>query len=148
MKESDKLIENQNINFDNYHNQGYNSDKSTSDNILRGNEFNNSISEFDVIVSSDNEEIVPFIENYNQENIKKNKLCHWAVNYNVPQNAVDGLLEVLRNDFDLDFLPKRCKTLLDLGSSKVINIRQVEPGIYYHFGLEFGIKRFTFYSAL
>ncbi|KAF0746607.1 DUF4806 domain-containing protein [Aphis craccivora] len=118
LKESDKLIENQNINFDNYHNQGYNSDKSTSDNILRGNEFNNSISEFDVIVSSDNEEIVPIIENYNQENIKKNKLCHWAVNYNVLQNAVDGLLEVLRNDFDLDFLPKRCKTLLDLGSSK------------------------------
>jgi len=134
-KESD-----QNINSNTYYNNSY---KPASDHILIGNEFNNSLSEFNHILSSDNEEILPIIANYNKKDFRKNKLCNWAVNYNISQNAVDGLLEVLRNDFELDFLPKRCKTLLGLGSSKVINIRQVEPGIYYHFGLAFGIKRFT-----
>jgi len=35
-----------------------------------------------------------------------------------------------------------CRTLLGSGSSKVVGIKQVNPGIYYHFGLEAGIKRF------
>lgn len=143
LKESEKLIGNQNINFDSYYNKGYKSEKSESDHIRSGNELNTNLSEFHHIISSDKEEIVPIFANYSQKELGKNKLCQWAVNYSVPQNAVDGLLNVLRNDFDLDFLPKRCKTLLGLGSSKVINIRQVEPCIYYHFGLAFGIKRFT-----
>jgi len=32
--------------------------------------------------------------------------------------------------------------LLGSGSSKVVGIKHVNPGIYYHFGLEAGIKRF------
>jgi len=138
LKESYKLIENKNINFDSYN--SYKSDESESD--PSRNELNKNLSEFNFIVSSDKEEIVPIIEKKSLEEFKKNKLCHWAVNYNVPQTAVDGLLNVLKNDFDLDFLLKSCKTLMGLGSSKVINIRQVEPGMYYHFGLAFGIKRF------
>lgn len=139
LKESDKLIENKNINFDSYN--SYKSDKSESDQSdPNRNELNNNLSEYNFIVSSDKEEIVTVLEKKSLEEFKKNKLCHWAVNYNVPQTAVDGLLNVLKNDFDLDFLPKSCKTLMGLGSSKVINIRQVEPGMYYHFGLAFGIK--------
>lgn len=63
LKESDKLIGNQNIIFDSYYNKGYKSDnKSESDHILSGNESNNNLSEYDFIISSDKEEIVPIIE--------------------------------------------------------------------------------------
>ncbi|KAF0750567.1 Uncharacterized protein FWK35_00018815 [Aphis craccivora] len=35
------------------------------------------------------------------------------------------------------------RILLGSSSSKVVSIKHVNPGIYYHFGLEAGIKRFS-----
>ncbi|CAI6369898.1 unnamed protein product [Macrosiphum euphorbiae] len=77
------------------------------------------------------------------ENIK-NKLKAWMVNFNVPHNASNALLKILKNDANLNFLPVDSRTLLQSGSTKVFNIREIEPnGIYYHFGLETGIDMYS-----
>lgn len=80
----------------------------------------------------------------NNENIK-NKLKTWMVNFNVPHNASNALLNILKNDTNLNFLPVDSRTLLHSGSTKVCNIRKIEPngGIYYHFGLETGINMYS-----
>ncbi|KAF0693758.1 Uncharacterized protein FWK35_00032850, partial [Aphis craccivora] len=61
----------------------------------------------------------------------------WMVNFNVPQNASNALLKILKNDANLNCLPVDSRTLLQSGSKKVFNVREIESnGIYYHFGLE------------
>lgn len=78
-----------------------------------------------------------------QQNIQKS-LCRWAVSCNIPQSAVNKLLTILKYETHLDFLPKDCRTLLDSGSKKVLNLRKVEPnGIYFHFGLKEEILRYS-----
>jgi len=67
-------------------------------------------------------------------------LANWAVDCNIPQNAINKLLSILKFKAQLNFLPKDCRTLLHSGSKKVLNLREVDPnGIYYHFGLREGI---------
>jgi len=74
----------------------------------------------------------------------KNKLRTWMVNFNVPQNASNALLKILKNDANLNFPPVDSRTLLQSGSKKVFNVREIEPnGIYYHFGLENGINMYS-----
>ncbi|KAL4082179.1 hypothetical protein QTP88_030204, partial [Uroleucon formosanum] len=60
----------------------------------------------------------------------------WATEYNIPQYALNALLNVLKCDGGLTFLPKDSRTLLQCKSTKVTNIQNVKPrGYYYHFGL-------------
>lgn len=77
-----------------------------------------------------------------EESIKQS-LGQWAVNCNVPQNTVNKLLKILKFETPLTFLPKDCRTLLKSGSSKVVNIREVKPGNYHHFGLKKGIIKYS-----
>jgi len=65
------------------------------------------------------------------------------MDYNVTQNSVNSLLKILKNDCNLEYLPKDCRTLLKSGSSKVTNIINIDSGIYYHFSLAVGILRFS-----
>jgi len=66
------------------------------------------------------------------------------INFNVPHNASNALLKILKNDANLNFLPVDSRTLLQSGSTKVFNIREIEPNcIYYHFGLETGIDMYS-----
>jgi len=52
-------------------------------------------------------------------------------------------LSVLKYKAQLTYLPKDCQTLLKSTSTKVLNIREVKPGIYYHFGIKKGIQRYS-----
>jgi len=78
----------------------------------------------------------------NKDGIKKS-LGEWAVNCNVPQSIVKRLLSVLKYKAQLTCLPKDCRTLLKSTYTKVLNIREVKPGIYYHFGIKNGIQRYS-----
>lgn len=88
-----------------------------------------------------------FIENINctrEENVKDG-LRKWATDYNIPQNSLNALLNVLKCDAGLTFLPKNSRTLLQCKSTKITNIQNVEPrGYYYHFGLSAGIMKCSF----
>jgi len=79
----------------------------------------------------------------NKEEIIKQSLGQWAVDCNVPQSTVNKLLNILKFETPLTFLPKDCRTLLKTGSSKILNIRDVKPGNYYHFGLRNGIIKYS-----
>jgi len=79
---------------------------------------------------------------FNHKTNVKQAIGKWAVDFNVPQNAVNALLDVLKNKAGLDFLPKDCRTLLHNKSTKILNLRTMSSTAeYYHFGLGNGIKR-------
>jgi len=66
------------------------------------------------------------------------------IDSNIPQNAINKLLSILKYKAHLNYLPKDCRTLLHSGSKKVLNLREVDPnGIYFHFGLREGILRYS-----
>lgn len=74
---------------------------------------------------------------YNKNEQLKQNIRNWVINYNIPQNASNALLNILINDADLSFLPKNSRTLLNIGSTKVLGIQEMTPnGYYYHFGLK------------
>lgn len=79
----------------------------------------------------------------NKEEKIKQSLGQWTGDCSVPQSTVNKLLNILKFETPLTFLPKDCRTLLKTGSSKILNIRDVKPGNYYHFGLKNGIIRFS-----
>lgn len=78
-----------------------------------------------------------------KEEYIKQSLSQWVVSCNVPQITVNKLLNILKFDIPLTFLSKDCRTLLKTGSLKILNIREVNPGNYYHFGLKEGIIRYS-----
>jgi len=98
------------------------------------------------VLESSNDEFINIYKSkyYNQQENILQSLAHWAVNYNVPQNTINKLLDILKYKAKLSFIPKDCRTLLRSNSTKVLNLRKVDPdGLYYHFGLRNGILRFS-----
>jgi len=78
------------------------------------------------------------------QEIIKQKLGKWSIDFDIPQNAVNALLELLKNDANMTFLLKDYRTLLHSRSSTLLNnIHEIVPGSYYHFGLATGIVRFS-----
>ncbi|KAE9522100.1 hypothetical protein AGLY_017488 [Aphis glycines] len=72
------------------------------------------------------------------------KLKHWALECYDPHSTLDKLLPILKNEEDyksFQKLPLNSRTLLNSGSSATKNILNIYPGIYYHFGLSYGINR-------
>lgn len=79
------------------------------------------------------------------ENMSLNvQLSEWALTHNVPHNAVNDLLKILKPHFS--FLPLDARTLL--GTPRNIDIRKVEPGEYYHFGLKNSIEKLLEHSKV
>jgi len=70
-------------------------------------------------------------------------LQEWAIQCNVHQNTVTKLLKILKHKANLSFLPETCRTLLHTESKKLIGIREVNPGVYYHFRLFNGIFKYS-----
>jgi len=80
---------------------------------------------------------------YNFENDSerlKLNLANWAIERNVAQNTVNDLLSILKQHKCFADIPSDCRTLLSSSSTKTKNIRIVNPGNYYHFGLKKGIE--------
>jgi len=83
-------------------------------------------------------------EEINMQECFDNNLTNWAIYSNITHNSFNALLNVLRKHTCFKKLPKDCRTLLKVKSNEAINVRDIEPsGIYYHFGLENGIKQYT-----
>ena len=67
----------------------------------------------------------------------KRRLCHWAVDSNVPRESVNKLLRVLKTDPNYSFLPQTYKTLL--GTPRKVDVIAVSPGWYHGFCIKDGI---------
>lgn len=61
-------------------------------------------------------------------------LSDWATTFNIPQNAVSGLLKGLKKHTCFSHFPVDCRTLLDTPKQTSLNIQSVKPGSYFHFG--------------
>jgi len=70
-----------------------------------------------------------------------NELAQWAILYKISHISLDDLLCILRKHKCFITLPKRAKTLLHTKPISIENMRVVNPGKYYHFGLKNGIVR-------
>jgi len=73
----------------------------------------------------------------------EDKICHWAIKFNIKHNAVNGLLNCSKSHKCFKHFPIYSRTLLSTPSHKSTEIRTVDPGIYYHFGLKFGIMKYA-----
>ncbi|KAF0751214.1 Uncharacterized protein FWK35_00016045 [Aphis craccivora] len=72
----------------------------------------------------------------------KEELALWTTSFKIPKTASDALLKILKNHDCFQDLPSDSRTLLGTNLS-CLNLRKVNPGIYYHFGLAKGIKYFA-----
>lgn len=68
------------------------------------------------------------------------ELSQWFVKHNVTCGAIDGLLDILSRHTKDSSLPKSYKTLLKTPTS--YDIIEVGSGYYYHFGVEYKIRRY------
>lgn len=64
------------------------------------------------------------------------QLSEWALNYNITHVAINELLKILKPKHPE--LPSDARTLMHTPRS--IILKDVEPGKYYHFGLEYCVK--------
>lgn len=64
-------------------------------------------------------------------------LSNWAMKHNITHLALNDLLGMLKTKHPE--LPSDARTLL--GTSKIVEVKSVEPGYYYHFGLKKCIER-------
>jgi len=72
----------------------------------------------------------------------KDQICHWAIQFNIKHNAINSLLSCLKNHKCFKHFPIDSRTLFGTPTQKSKEMRIV-PGIYYHFGLEFGITKYA-----
>lgn len=105
-------------------------------NTIDYDEFEDSVPYFleddsDVCTDSDDDYEVTTLSSIN-EDIKV-----WAKQHFITTIAVDSLLLILRNRGHRT-LPKSYKTLF--GTKKCVAVTAMDPGIYYHFGLEKSLK--------
>lgn len=73
----------------------------------------------------------------------KDFLKHWAIQFNIKQNAFDGLLKGLKTHACFKNLPTSSRTILETPTNSSNLIRNVKPGIYYHFGLAKSIQMYA-----
>lgn len=73
----------------------------------------------------------------------KCRLAEWAVNFNIPQNAINGLLPIFKSIPGLTDMPKDARTILKTGTIQhAQNLKVVNPGFYHHFGLSAAIIQY------
>jgi len=73
-------------------------------------------------------------------------IVQWALDQNIPNNNFDKLLNILKNHKCFEHLPASCRTLYKTYSGmsyeKPVEVQIVNPGIYYHFGETYNIKKY------
>lgn len=92
---------------------------------------NISISENEYCLHDD----INIVEKYSQD------LKLWAIEFNISHNSHDALLNILRKHKCFSKLPKDSRTIMQTKPVDRSKICDIEPGKYYHFGIENGIKR-------
>lgn len=98
------------------------------------------LSDISVTESSSDEDNCSTSNKYGKTSIFVSLVAEWAVNFKISQNALNGLLVILRKHTCFNYLPKDSRTILQTKLIDNLNIHTVEPGSYYHFGLANAIK--------
>ncbi|CAI6355527.1 unnamed protein product [Macrosiphum euphorbiae] len=67
-------------------------------------------------------------------------LGNWAVSNNITNVAFSGLLKTLKKHKCFNFFPVDARTVLKTKNIDNKQIQVITPGIYYHFGIEIGLR--------
>lgn len=67
-------------------------------------------------------------------------ISQWSITFNIPQNALNKLLLILKQHSCFETIPKDARTILHSNIEKC-SLRIIEPGNYHHFGILNGIKQ-------
>lgn len=91
------------------------------------------------LTSDVNEEILhdllePEIMALNETKSLLDRLREWVIQWSLIQECIDGLLSILRENGHQN-LPACYKTLLHTPSKKIV-LKEIDPGRYFHFGLQ------------
>jgi hypothetical protein len=78
---------------------------------------------------------IPFDQKCNEQSFSE-IISQWALNHNIKHNAIDDLLKALKPYHPE--LPLNARTLLS--TPRQTQVQVIDPGHYYHFGLENCIK--------
>jgi len=70
------------------------------------------------------------------------ELADWSIQNKIPHTALNSLLLILRKHKCFSSLPKDARTILHTKPVELSKMRIVDPGKYYHFGIENGINRY------
>lgn len=89
----------------------------------------------------DDDELTNWNAVFDQISLFRSLISEWAVSYNIPQNALNKLLKILKQHKCFETLPKDSRTVLNTNQISITNYRTVEPGKYYHFGILNGVKQ-------
>lgn len=112
--------------------------KSVDHNLVT--ESGDALSDVSVIESSSDEDNYSTSNKYGKTSFFVSLVAEWAVNFKISQNALNGLLGILRQHTCFEYLPKDSRTILQTKPINILNIHSVEPGNYRHFGLANAIK--------
>lgn len=67
-------------------------------------------------------------------------LGNWAVSHNITNVAFSGLLKTLKKHKCFNLFPVDARTVLKTKNIDNNQIQVITPGIYYHFGIEIGLR--------
>ncbi|XP_025407624.1 uncharacterized protein LOC112681595 [Sipha flava] len=73
----------------------------------------------------------------------KDFIASWAVQFKIPHTALNGLLSGLKKHKCFQSLPLDARTVLCTPTQISKTIKTMKPGIYHHFGLISGIKKYA-----
>lgn len=90
------------------------------------------------VICNNQQNLVQELNKLPPEEEFRNKLSDWAVTYQIPNNAVSSLLGILKTVSNFEYLPNDARTLLH--TPRTVQLRNVLPGKYFHFGLEASVK--------
>lgn len=74
-----------------------------------------------------------------EEKSFKSELAEWTIKNKITHTALNSLLLILKKHKCFASLPKDARTILHTKPIDICKIRDVNPGKYYHFGIENGI---------
>lgn len=98
--------------------------------------------------SSDDESTGCLLNFFNDDNnLMIKKIVQWSVSFNITNTALSGLLKVFKTHKCFNNFPVDSRTILktNIPNNKQKEIQLVPPGIYYHFGVENGLKLLSNY---
>ncbi|CAI6375843.1 unnamed protein product [Macrosiphum euphorbiae] len=122
-------------------NNDFVSDDSLTDNINKTQNYNLNTEHFNDLLNLNTSTDGDFIY-FDTDKSFCFELADWSIQNKIAHTALNSLLLILRKHKCFSTLPKDARTILHTKSVELCKMRIVDPGKYYHFGIENGINRY------
>ncbi|CAI6372420.1 unnamed protein product [Macrosiphum euphorbiae] len=84
---------------------------------------------------------INMLDIFDEEQSILNSLAKWTVNYSITSESFSSLLKILKGHSCFNNFPVDSRTILKTNKkNQSSEIQTIHPGLYYHFGIENGLK--------